>query len=279
MADKRGIVWLASYPKSGNTWTRIFLANYLVNGDKPVPINQAHRFAMGDSVAKTYAMAAQTSINTGDLDQVLDLRGRVLRGIVANGADVNFVKTHNFQGSMKGRLLIPKELTRSAVYIVRNPLDVVVSYARHFGLTHKQAAAALSNVSNWIAPTGDTVGQFLGRWDQHVKSWTVPADYPQLILRYEDLLTDPVQHFANLLTHIGIPIDQLRLKKAIEFSSFKELSQQEEKGGFEEKSQFTKAFFGRGQAAQWKSALSPELVMQIRADHGKTMEKFGYLDE
>ena len=279
MADRRGIVWLASYPKSGNTWTRIFLANYLVNGDKPVPINQAHRFAMGDSVTKTYAMVARGPVDARDVDQALGLRPHVLRGIVANGADVNFVKTHNYQGAVKGSSLIPQELTRSSVYIVRNPLDVVVSYARHFGRTHEQAATELSNANNWIAPTEHTVGQFLGRWDDHVKSWTAPADYPQIVLRYEDLLTDPETHFGNLLTHIGIPIDPARLKKAIEFSSFKELSEQEEQGGFEEKSQFTNAFFGKGQSAQWKSALSPELVMQIREEHGTTMEKFGYLDE
>lgn len=279
MDDKRGIVWLASYPKSGNTWTRIFLANYLVNGDQPVPINQAHRFAMGDSIAKTYSMVARRPVDARKVDEMLDLRMPVLRGIVANGADVNFVKTHNFMGAMKGKPLIPNKLTRSSVYIVRNPLDVVLSYARHFGLSHVKAVAAFSDAKNWIAPTEDTVSQFLGRWDDHVKSWTASAEYPQLVLRYEDLLTDPKTHFGHLLTHIGIPIDQARLKKAIEFSSFKELSQQEKRGGFEERSHHTNAFFGKGQAAQWKNDLAPELVMQIRAEHGKTMKKFGYLDE
>ena len=279
MADLRRIVWLASYPKSGNTWTRIFLANYLVNGDKPVPINQAHRFAMGDSVVKTYAMVAGRPIDPRNVDHILSLRDQVLRGIVSNGADVNFVKTHNMPGSIKGKFMIPKDLTRSAVYIVRNPMDVLLSYARHFGRTHEQAATSLANPSNWIAPTHHTVGQFLGRWDAHVEGWTKPAEYPQLILRYEDLLTDAEAQFAKLLDHIGIPVDEARLKKAVKFSSFKELSGQESVAGFEEKSSHTKAFFSKGQSDQWKDELAPELIEKVRAEHGKVMEKFGYLDE
>ncbi len=279
MTDLRRIVWLASYPKSGNTWTRIFLANYLVNGDRPVPINQAHRFAMGDAIAKTYNMVAGRPIDAKDVNLTLQLREHVLRGIVANGADVNFVKTHNQMGEVEGKSLIPNGFTRSAVYILRNPLDVVLSYARHFGVSHEQAAHSLADPDHVISATEHTVQQFLGRWDGHVTGWATPAAYPQLILRYEDLLSEPQEHFGRLLTHIGIPVDKARLDKAIRFSSFKELSGQESSAGFEEKSHHTKAFFAKGRAGQWKDDLDPELVMQIRKDHRKVMEKFGYQDE
>jgi hypothetical protein len=276
MTDTRRIVWLASYPKSGNTWTRIFLANYLVNRDQPVPINQAHRFAMGDAIGKTYAMVAGRPINTGDAGLTLQLRDRVLRGIVANGADVNFVKTHNLLGVVKGKPLIPNALTRSAVYIVRNPLDVVLSYARHFGMSKAAAASAMADPNNTIAATADTVEQYLGRWDDHVSAWTEDQPYPQLVLRYEDLLNAPEEHFAKLLQHIGIPVDPDRLSKAIRFSSFTELSKQENTTGFEEKSHHTKAFFAKGKSGQWKTDLDPEVVMQIQRDHRTVMEKFGY---
>lgn len=279
MSDARRIVWLASYPKSGNTWTRIFLANYLVNGDKPVPINQAHRFAMGDAVSKTYDMVAGRHIDGRETDVVLGLRAKVLRGIVANGADVNFVKTHNLYGSFRGIPLIPKEFTKSSVYIVRNPLDVVLSYARHFGCSHDLAAASLANPGNSIAPTEHTVGQYLGRWDSHATGWTRDIDHPHLVLRYEDLLSDAEGQFTKLLAHIGIPVDGVRLKKAIKFSSFSELAGQESRDGFEEKSDHTKAFFSRGEAGQWKQDLAQGLIDKIRADHGTVMKKFGYLDE
>lgn len=278
MNDPRGIVWLASFPKSGNTWTRFFLANYLFNRDKPVQLNQAYRFAMGDSVIKHYTMVARRQIDARNIDEMLMLRNHVLKGIVANGADVNFVKTHNIYGSIKGSFMIPGQLTRSAVYIVRNPLDVAVSYARHFGYSPAQAVEALANPANWIAPTQNTVAQFLGRWDQHVNSWT-KAPHSVLVLRYEDMLADPETAFSKLIAHIGIPVDHARLKKAVKFSSFKELSGQEALGGFEEKSQHTSAFFCKGEADQWKEDLSLELVAKVRADHKEVMEKLGYLDE
>ena len=66
---KQSIIWLASYPKSGNTWTRMFLANYLVNGDHPVPITQVHRFGMGDAITKTYAK--ENEVKLGAIAQPL----------------------------------------------------------------------------------------------------------------------------------------------------------------------------------------------------------------
>ncbi|MEL7255254.1 MAG: sulfotransferase domain-containing protein [Pseudomonadota bacterium] len=279
MSDFRKIVWLASYPKSGNTWARMFLANYLVNGDQPFPINQAHRFAMSDSALQTYKMVAGRPVDPRNADDVLRLRDRVLQGVVANGADVNFVKTHNMPGRIKGHFMIPNKFTRSAIYVVRNPLDVVLSYARHFGRNKERAVQSLARADNWIAPTEHLVPQYLGRWDAHVKGWTKPADYPQLVLRYEDLLTDPAAEFTKLLEHVGIPVEPARLQKAVEFSSFKVLAGQERSGGFDEKSTQATAFFSKGQSGQWKDDLAPELVEKIKAEHGKTMKKYGYLDE
>ena len=89
----KNIVWLASYPKSGNTWTRIFLANYIFAKNEPLPINQVHRVGIGDSVTKSYRMVAKGAFDPADHQQSLALRGKVLRAITANDADMNFVKT------------------------------------------------------------------------------------------------------------------------------------------------------------------------------------------
>jgi len=122
-AVPKSIVWLASYPKSGNTWTRIFLANYIFNRQTPMPINQVHRLGMGDSIEKAYRMVAGGPFDVADYRQSLALRDRVLKGIVNNDAAVNFGKTHNRLTRAFGVDLIPTHLTRSAIYILRNPLD------------------------------------------------------------------------------------------------------------------------------------------------------------
>lgn len=279
MSAPKSIVWLASYPKSGNTWTRIFLANYLMNSDKPVPINQVHRFGMGDSVARTYHMVAGRQIDVDDYQLTLKLRDKVLRGIVANKADVNFVKTHNIKAEAFGVTLIPDRYTRSAIYIMRNPLDMLVSFARHFGQTHDETAEAIGRTEHTNNAEESTVIQFLGSWSEHVESWTEKAPYPVLAMRYEDMLENPQESFGKVVEHIGMPLDEARLDKAIRFSSFDELSKQEETGGFVESSPKNDRFFAKGQSGYWKTALAPEVAERVRKDHRKVMKKYGYLDD
>ncbi|SLN37585.1 Sulfotransferase domain protein [Roseovarius litorisediminis] len=276
---KKSIVWLASYPKSGNTWVRIFLANYLMNADKPVSINQVNRFGMGDSISKAYRMVGGEDADLTSVHVSVALRPKVLRGIVANNADVNLVKTHNICSSAFGHELIPANVTRSAVYIIRNPLDVIVSYSRHYGVSIPDSVAAFSR-SDHAAPAGlNTVHQFLGSWSEHVSSWIEPKkEYPTCILRYEDMLGQPEVAFGKLVKHIGIPLEKERLKRAIKFSSFEELSSQEEKHGFVEGSDKTDRFFVKGQTGQWQEQLTPQLVKRVKKDHRKIMKKFGYLE-
>lgn len=275
---KRSIIWLASYPKSGNTWTRLFLANYLMNAQEPVPINQAHRFAVGDAVVKMYNRVAGREIDPQNLSLSLRLRDGVLRGIVANNADVNFVKTHNARVAPEKIELIPDRYTRSAIYIIRNPLDMVLSYARHYGITQEDAANKICHPDNGNLPTETSVAQYLSTWEFHVKSWMAYAPWKRLIVRYEDLLDDPETHFGKVLDLVGVPVDTERLQRAIRFSSFDELARQEEEQGFIERPEQSEKFFGKGQKDQWKTDLDPALAEMIRAKMGETMKRYGYLE-
>ncbi|NCQ22921.1 MAG: sulfotransferase [Rhodobacteraceae bacterium CG17_big_fil_post_rev_8_21_14_2_50_63_15] len=278
MSTRRSIIWLASYPKSGNTWTRLFLANYLSNAQVPVPINAAHRFAMGDSIVKMYNLVAGRAIDPQDLSLALRLRDGVLRGIVANNADVNFVKTHHARVAPGGVDLIPDRYTRAAIYIIRNPLDMVLSYARHYGISHEEAAGKICHPDNANLPTETSVAQYLGSWDMHVKTWMAYAPWKRLLLRYEDLLDDPETQFSKVLDLVGVPVDPERLRRAIRFSSFDELSKQEEAQGFIERPKESEKFFRKGQKDQWKTDLDPALADMIREKMGETMKRYGYLE-
>ena len=277
-APKASIVWLASYPKSGNTWARIFLANYLTNAQTPVSINDVHRFAMGDSITKTYRMVAKGEpVDLDDVDVTLRLRDPVLRGIIGNGADVNLVKTHNIRGVARGVELIPAKYTRSSIYILRNPLDMVLSYARHYGIDVAKAVETIGRSDNANATDGGAVWQFLGTWSEHVNSWTKPAPYPSLVLRYEDMLSRPEHSFGALVTHLGLPLDAERLDRAIRHASFDEVKGQEAKTGFTENPGKSATFFTSGKAGAWKEAMTDELVKKLKSDHRITMKRFGYL--
>ncbi|MEO1378906.1 MAG: sulfotransferase domain-containing protein [Pseudomonadota bacterium] len=276
---KKSIVWLASYPKSGNTWTRVFLANYFLNTKEPLSINQVHRFGTGDSIPKMYQMVAGRQIDTNDLHLTLSLHEKVLRGIVANDADVNIVKTHNTRVPVFGYDLAPEKYSKSAIYIVRNPLDMLLSYAKHYGQTHEHTVTCLNSHDNGSSPDKTSVWQFHGTWSDHIKSWTENVPFPVLTLRYEDLLENPHEFFAPTVRFFGAPVDEERLDRAIQFSSFKELRKQEDDTGFVEKSPKTDKFFGKGTAGHWRDELDPALVKQIRQRHKKMMKKYGYYSE
>lgn len=276
---KKSIVWLASYPKSGNTWLRSFLANYLVNAASPVPINEVHKFGLGDNITQMYRRVATGPVDLNDVEASVRLRPRVLAAIVANNADVNLVKTHNINRDIYGVQLIPAEVTRSAIYVMRNPLDMVLSYAKHTGQTIEKAAQDICHPHNGTAPYEKNVATFLGSWSDHVKSWTQPLPYPVLVLRYEDMLANPAEAFGKVVEHFGMTVDQERLERAIRHCSFDELRKQEEKSGFIEKSEHSDRFFSKGQAGHWRTELDPELARTIRQSNKRMMKQYGYWND
>jgi len=273
----KSIVWLASYPKSGNTWLRMFLANYLTNATEPVPLAKAHQLSLGDAMPQLYAMVAKGRVDPRNEAEILALRPAVLRAIVANKADINLVKTHCRNFTLKGVEMIPPALTRLGLYVVRNPLDMMVSYAHHYGCTIPVAAEAISARSNLIKANDRTTLQYPGSWSDHVSGWTRTRAFPVCTLRYEDMISDPEGSFSKVLKAMGAPVDAERLDRSIEFSSFDALRGQEDAHGFVEKSRHADHFFRSGEVGQWQHDVPPDVVDFIRERHGPVMRRHGYL--
>jgi hypothetical protein len=272
----RTLVWLASYPKSGNTWLRAFLANYFIDAAEPVSINEMQKISFGDSSTPAYADLGGSDPMLLTPEQLAPLRDQHLARVSAN-APVNFVKTHNANIRVAGRLLIPPRLTRAAVYILRDPRDMVLSYADHFALDPVGAAAAIASSGNRVPANPRTVTQFLGGWSDHVRGWTRAKGFPVLVLRYEDMLADASAAFEKVLRLIGAPIDTSALDQATRFASFEVLAAQEAAQGFREKGSSQSRFFRRGAAGQWRDALPPAVAARIESDHAEVMRRHGYL--
>lgn len=273
------IIWLASYPKSGNTWLRMFLFNYLFNPDKPAPINQAHRIGPSDATAALYTKAVPFGLNITDPRAVLTARPSVVSAHAGNGADVNFMKTHNANIPVDDKPLIMPEHTRGAIYVLRDPLDMAVSYAAHYGLSHDNTAEAIGSASNTILPdqTKSVVHQYLGNWSDHVLSWAKPKGFKSHVIRYEDMQSDPEGTFAGVLKYIGAPSEPERLARAVRFSSFDEVKKQEDEHGFVEKSLNAERFFRAGRVGDGRKQLPQSAIDRICADHGDVMKQYGYL--
>jgi hypothetical protein len=274
------LLWLASFPKSGNTWLRAFLANYLANAAEPLPIDRLPGFAFGDMRAEPYLKLSGPRQQPLSWPELNRLRPQVHRAIAATGPGIIFVKTHSALTTLDGVPTITPDVTFGAIHIVRNPLDVAVSFAEHYGLTLDQAVAALCFDRLEIDAKPGHVAQFLSDWSSHARGWLRAPGLYRLTLRYEDMLADPAASFRRVLDFLKVKdSSDARLQRSIRHSCFAELARQEQQDGFVERSKNAGRFFQRGRAGGWRQALSPAQVERLLIQHRPMMSELGYLDE
>ena len=271
-----GIIWLASYPKSGNTWMRAFLHNLLQDPSEPIPINELSRFTIGDTMVNWYEEANGGPVENLSDEDLAKLRPKVHRLFTQAFPDSVFVKTHMLLSATFGVPLITMDYTVGAIYIVRDPRDVALSAASHFGTDVDGVVGIMNDPKARTWYEHQNVPQYYGTWSQHVESWTEQRHERLLVVRYEDMLEKPFPTFSKVAAFLGLKPPPERIRKAIRFSSFGELRRQEAKSGFVERSDRAQAFFRTGKAGQWKQQLSAEQVERLVSAHAPVMRKFGY---
>lgn len=276
-----GIYWLASYPKSGNTWFRSFLTNLLQDGDAPADINELNT---GNIASARGWLDEVLGFDTAELDpdEVDRLRPIVYRWSAAHG-ETEYHKIHDAYWHLEdGEPLVSREATRGALYLLRNPLDVAPSYANHRTRSIDEAIEKMADRTHSLSHSrhGLTTQtrQKMFDWSSHVLSWVDADGLDCRVLRYEDMLADPMTAFAGAAAYLGLPDDPEAIAKAVRFSDFAELKRQEGEKGFRERPPKVGSFFRQGRSGDWRETLSDEQVARIIADHGEVMRRFGYLD-
>lgn len=272
-----GIYWLASYPKSGNTWLRTFISNLLSDADKPVEINHL----IGDHAADRHWLDDVLGLSSADLsdDELQQLRPAVYQW----GERLpRYVKIHDaYDYCAEGSPLIGRYGTVGAVYLVRNPLDVVPSMANHFGYDLERAVAIALDSESVLNRNPKCyrpqTRQWLSCWSGHARSWLEQTDVPVHVMRYEDMLDKPLQAFTAAARFLSLPHDPQAVAKALCFSDFEVLAEQEQRGGFQERYS-DRPFFNKGKSGYGRSMLSPQQIQRILHAHAPMMERFGYLD-
>ncbi len=274
------ILWLASYPKSGNTWMRAFLHNVLRNPDQPADINQmTGALTQGESSLGWYRVANRRPPEQWKPSEIARMRPHVHEMISRGQKGTVFCKTHNALTRWHGQPTVNTRVSTGAIYIVRNPLDVLLSFA-DFQAVPVDEAITMMATRDFATPLTDrNVPELLGNWSQHVASWTAEGNKGLHVVRYEDMLADPHQAFGAVLAFMKLDVPRARLDKAIRNASFRELRRQEDERGFNERPAHQERFFRKGVAGGWKEALTKEQVARICADHGDRMVRFGYLPD
>ncbi len=278
-----GIIWLASYPKSGNTWTRVFLHNLLdLENGEPVSepdINRLNRFSVWDVSARRYEEILGRHPGFCSRADIARVRPLIQQQIVDEADGVAFVKTHNALIMDRGSPAINMKVTSGAIYIIRNPLDVAVSFAHHIDADLDAAIEIMGREGMETRMNEAAVYEVYGSWSAHVDSWTRSGHRAIHVMRYEDMSEQPFATFRKLANFLLLDPSDAILRRAIELSSFERLSAQEKKSGFQEKPQNRSRFFRKGKTGSWRDELNPAQVARIMRDHEALMRKFGYWPE
>jgi hypothetical protein len=273
-----GIIWLASYPKSGNTWLRLFMENLFRNAMRPVPINELSLVKYGDSAFSIYEQVAGRPLSDASDAELNALREPVQR-YLASGPETRFVKTHNALMRNEGQPMIYLEHTVGAVYLLRNPFDLTVSFADHFRISHDDAIEALASPSHHTKTTPSAICQLLGGWTNHYRSWFDVENFNPVFIRYEDMIRDPVKSFGRFMRYLGLPKNPERLKRAIRNSSFAEVERQEREVGFRERAHQGQKFFRKGTSGGYKEVLSERQIGRIIDAHGDLLLEQKYISK
>lgn len=280
----KNIIWLASYPKSGNTWTRTFISNLKYQKASPANIKA---IGVGMIASARGLFDDYAGIEASDLlpQEIHDLRPEVYDAYSDEQTEIQYMKIHDELGyTSSNRLDVSTYATRGAIYIVRNPLDVCVSFAHHNNDTIENTVGVMNNSKYAFCRATKTIpGQLrqrLNTWSNHVKSWIETDAFPVHLMRYEDMVNEPEKTFTAMAKFAELPYDRENIERAVKFSSFEELKKQEEEKGFYEKNHSSESpFFRKGKVGSWREELSEELAADLIAEHKELMRQLGYLNE
>ncbi|MFI4919707.1 MAG: sulfotransferase domain-containing protein [Legionellales bacterium] len=279
MRQTKGLFWLSSYPKSGNTWFRVFLANVLHAANKTIALNDVDQLINDRIVTDRAFMDKVCGFNTALLnDNELDtLNPSIYKWVGMAQQEISYHKTHKAYTYVNvNEPLIPNQGCLGSIYFVRNPLDVAISLANHFSFSINEAIEMLGNKTYSL--THFPLRQTLLSWSMHVNSWVNAESINLLVLRYEDMHLDPLITFTKAAQFLQLDTTPEMINQAISLAQFDKLQQYEATIGFMDKPPKLKHFFRKGTVGDWQNTLTESQVQQIIHEHGDTMQAFGYVD-
>ncbi len=282
------IFWIASYPKSGNTWLRALISSYYYTKDgifsesiiKKIGQFPEKRhfknFNYNQNVVtdtSKFWIEAQKNIN---LDNKL-----------------KFFKTHNAFGALNNNHFTDSKNSIGAIYVVRDPRNVITSLKNHYELNDDQALKWMMNENNYIYDVGKfkedgySDFQFLGSWSTNYKSWIIQKKIPIKIVKYEELLKQTfsvfkeIIEFINITTNNNQKINRDKLKNSVNSTSFDKLRDNEKKNGFSEaitskKNNKKIPFFYLGPKNDWKKILDKSFKTKLNDTFKKNLVELSY---
>jgi len=272
------IIWLASYPKSGNTWLRA-IVDRIVRPERPFDLN-----ALGET-APAFSGLTERFIAKHGVEVPVSAPGEVRRywaaaqhAICSSSEQEIFLKTHNVAAKFDCGYFPDPNLTKSVVYIVRDPRDVAISFAYHYRHPLGLAVAALCTSSAFnFKPQQIGRTELLTSWGEHVAGWTALQRFPLLVLRYEDLSVDAEAGVRRVAGFLGKQVSEKQVNDIVAATSFEQLRRQEAERGFREAVR-ARGFFRAGRAQQWREVSDQSVFQPLLDRFSRLMRRYGYLE-
>ena len=269
------IVWLASYPKSGNTFVRSMLASYFFSKDGSYDFNlikNIKQFPHG-------GLFQHLGIDIKNQNEVVKNYIRVQDMINKNSRSIKFFKTHSFFFELFTNL----NNTLGVIYIVRDPRNVILSFSNFMSMPIEESLKFMTKGK------GDGLS-WIENWSKNYNSWKIFKQHQKyLLIKYEDLIKNPNKIFLEILEFIHklqnkskIIIDEKKFKNTIESTSFDNLQKLEKEKGFQEahkdpKTGKVSTFFNLGSKRDWTKLLDKNIVIELEKTFNEEMKELGYL--
>tara|TARA_B100001250_G_scaffold303167_1_gene264881 strand:+ start:5400 stop:6257 length:858 start_codon:yes stop_codon:yes gene_type:complete len=284
------IVWLASYPKSGNTWVRSFLNSLIFSTDGTAnlkKINQIPQYPLREHFKKL----------TDDIDDIHKLKKNWINSQNLLNLDnrIKFFKTHHVLCNLNGYNFTNYDNTFGVIYIIRDPRNVITSVMKHFSKNnYNEAKNFLLDENSIIGRNlddndskfleGNEMLTIISSWKTHYNSWRKTKNF--LLIKYENLISEPEKEFSKIRKYLydklKMKFDDKKFEIAIESNSFEKLKKYEEISGFKEsvidkKTRKPINFFNLGPDNKWEDLLDSEIRIEIERHFKKEMLELGYI--
>jgi hypothetical protein len=267
------IIWIASYPKSGNTWLRALISSYYYSSDGEFNFNLLKNIESFPQKKFFLQYSSDFSSPTQTTYYWIKAQKKINQE-----SKLKFLKTHNSFCNIGGNNFTDKENTLGCIYIVRDPRNVITSLKNHYELDYEKSLDFMINEKKYICDSNvkNDFGniQFLSSWKKHCSSWLENKIFPVKLVRYEDLVQNTfavfkeVVEFINNITKNSKKLNKEKAKKTIQSSSFDNLKAKELMGEFTEsvyskKNKKKLVFFNMGPNNNWKKNVPEQLQDQI----------------